>query len=293
MRAGDADALVKRPLNTEQAEVNLNGARILLVEDGETNRKFISLVLERVGACVTTAENGKVGLDAIEFQKQPYDIVLMDMQMPVMDGYTAARKLKEMNYPSPIVALTAHAMKGDDKACLEAGCTGYLTKPIDANVLVCKLGALMDTNSGIQNFSQEPQSTWKPRGNAAQPTQRMETYYKKNSEQSLDAETIVSSLPADDMLFQEIVKEFVEKLEVKLDLMSNALERRNFQEVSDLAHWLKGSGGTAGFPQFFDDAVKMEVAADDNNPEACHELMNSMKTTFTRIEVRTIQQLDA
>ena len=113
---------------------SLAGAPILVVEDGDTNRKLISLVLQRAGAVVATAENGRFGADLA--LKEPFDLVLMDMQMPVMDGYTAAMLLRQSGLTAPIIALTAHAMKGDQDRCLAAGCSGYVTKPIDADLLV-------------------------------------------------------------------------------------------------------------------------------------------------------------
>ena len=112
----------------------LEGSRILVVDDGETNRKLIRLVLEEAGAEVTCAENGKIGLEAAD--RGQFDVILMDMQMPVMDGYTAAWKLRERGCRLPIVALTAHAMRGDQEKCLAAGCTAYLTKPINIDELM-------------------------------------------------------------------------------------------------------------------------------------------------------------
>ena len=105
-----------------------------MVEDGDTNRKLIDLILRRAGLEVATAENGKLGVDAA--MSGPFDLILMDMQMPVMDGYTAARLLRQNGLTLPIIALTAHAMSGDEEKCRAAGCSGFVTKPIHAESLL-------------------------------------------------------------------------------------------------------------------------------------------------------------
>ncbi|MBX3020907.1 MAG: response regulator [Bdellovibrionales bacterium] len=115
----------------------LRGRRVLVVEDSEDNQLLVKLLLTRVGVLSDFANNGQ---EAVEMALPgKYDFILMDMQMPVKDGYAATRELRQKGYKKPIIALTAHAMKEDRARCLEAGCSDYLTKPIDSRLLFSTL----------------------------------------------------------------------------------------------------------------------------------------------------------
>jgi len=124
--------------------------RVLLVEDGSDNRRLITRLLERLGLEVTAVENGLQGWQeavASAAQGRPYDVILMDMQMPVMDGYQATERLRGEGWERPIIALTAHAMPEDRERCLRAGCDDYLAKPIRKENLLATLRRFLPANS--------------------------------------------------------------------------------------------------------------------------------------------------
>jgi PAS domain S-box-containing protein len=121
---------------------NLHGLRVLLAEDGRDNQRLITLVLERVGADVVLAENGRLACDkALDALRAgtPFDVILMDMQMPELDGWDATALLRSVHYDGPIIALTANAMEGDRDRCLAAGCDDFASKPIEKPKLLATI----------------------------------------------------------------------------------------------------------------------------------------------------------
>ncbi|MEQ1568875.1 MAG: ATP-binding protein, partial [Myxococcota bacterium] len=122
------------PMPAQRSSVELGGVRVLLAEDGPDNQVLLTTLLRRAGATVTVADNGRIAVD--KATTGTFDVILMDMQMPEMDGYQAAATLRRKGYTKPVVALTAHAMSTDRDRCLAAGCDDFLTKPVDRKLLL-------------------------------------------------------------------------------------------------------------------------------------------------------------
>jgi len=145
----DASAQAANTPGPAEAEETRLDARVLLVEDGPDNQRLISVLLRKAGAEVDLACDGREAIDravASRERGEPFDLILMDMQMPGIDGYEATRRLRNLDWAGPILALTAHAMSGDRERCIEAGCDDYATKPIDR-------ASLMETCRGLINAS--------------------------------------------------------------------------------------------------------------------------------------------
>ncbi len=256
---------------------SLAGVHVLLVEDGDTNRKLIGLVLRRAGVEVTTAENGQVGSELA--MKNPFDLILMDMQMPVMDGYTATALLRQQGIAVPIIALTAHAMKGDEDKCLTAGCSGYVTKPVDADVLVQTVAEMLAAAGRTVGPGAAAPAGVDARA-AGDPVPAAERMSAAAPAAAVGS-PLFSTLPMDDREFREIVQEFVERLQPRIAAMQQASEKRDYKELAQLAHWLKGAGGTAGFAALTEPARRLEGFVHDQQCDdietAVTELMDLAK----------------
>ncbi len=110
--------------------LRLNDARILLVDDSPDNQLLFSRILKAAGAQVEIAENGQQAIDKASLALS-YDLIIMDIRMPIVDGYEATRRIRELGFQGPIIALTAHAVVGEEERCRAAGCSDFQLKPID------------------------------------------------------------------------------------------------------------------------------------------------------------------
>jgi len=218
------------------------GRRALLAEDNAVNQRLAARLLEKQGYSVETANDGGEALEL--FSRRPYDLILMDVQMPLVDGLEATRMIRERERPTgsrvPVVILTAHAMKGDRERCLAAGADDYLAKPIDP----CQLAAVLDRLT-------VPDA--KPKASAFASAHE--------PEQPFDSKMVLERLEGDRGLLAEMIRLFDEEAPNLVHQAHAALNRADFPSLQKVAHTLRGAIGNFGAGPAFRCAEELDAAA--------------------------------
>ena len=233
----------------------LPALHILLVEDSPDNRTITVAYLQDTPYRVDIAENGAIACE--KFAAGDYDMVLMDRQMPVMDGLTATRairKWEQANHrlPTPIIALTAAALKGDREKCIAAGCTAFLTKPIKQEVLLQTI---------IEHSIVAPPSS---------------TLENRQTETIL-----VHANPR----FADLIPGFLQNRRQDIIEVLDALERGDFEAVENLAHGMKGAGGSYGFQAITDIGAALEQAAKTADTDMSRKWVGELTRYLDCVEI--------
>jgi signal transduction histidine kinase/DNA-binding NarL/FixJ family response regulator len=232
-------ANVMKLVPSPTTEISVTG-HVLLAEDNIDNQKLVSLLLRRSGAEVSIAENGQLAVDMALLN--PYDLILMDMQMPVMNGLEATRTLRQRGYRGAIVALTANATREDVESCLAAGCDDFMSKPIDRQKLYENLARQM-------------------------PRSRIPAH---------DRGPIASHLLEMDPGLLDLVTEFVERLPAVSQEIASAFQTRDFPDLKLKVHSLKGSAGNFGYPELHKLCQRLEFELATANEPAIADLLQEM-----------------
>lgn len=273
LKLGDPATIPKAPAQRETpAKVDLEGVRVLLAEDNVFNQAVATEVLHKLGCEVVVASNG---LEAVEaFCSQPFDAILMDIQMPEMDGIEATRLIrsKETSGRVLIIAQTAHAFDEDKARCLEAGMDHYISKPIRSSDLLSRLETL-----GIVYDDDSPN----PAG-ASDDTlaDKLDRAY----ENGFDLKALLERLGGDEESLREMVDLFFEQIEIMLNELNTAEQEEDWEKTATISHSLKGAFATFGAFRLRETAEEIEIAARKLDARETKVLMERMRKELNLLE---------
>jgi len=282
--------------------------RVLNVDDGDSNRELIRLVLQRKNLTVEMAADGREAVDMA--LSSEYDVVLMDMNMPGMDGYTATGLLRSYGLQMPIIALTASTMCGSEEKCLDAGCSHFLAKPVEIDKLLELLATLSGGSepSAVDRAMPDAGQAAKTSVSivsqpAASPTSGFTNASASSGESDRSAVCVApasperllddgsgqgpvnSTLPLDDPEFRDIVTGFVVRLREQVEAIETAWKCRDMEQLSELAHWLKGAAGTVGFQDYTGPALALMEAARNRQLDVIDRHVRDICSLTSRIQV--------
>ena len=254
----------------------IQGASVLLAEDNKVNQQIVSELLGRKGVNITIAENGKQALEQI--RQKDFDLVLMDIQMPEMDGLTATREIRKWEAENfkgrdayeeiPIIAMTAHAMAGDREKSLKAGMNDHIVKPIEPKDLYVTLIRFVKPTDKGQDLEIEAQ----PENNLAEET---------NSEfpvhlAGIDLDNGLKRVAGNKKLYLRLLRDFCKENEGFSTQINRALKDEDIATACRLAHTLKGSAGNIGAVEMQEKALLLETAIENEEADLDIRLVNTL-----------------
>ncbi len=255
-----ATALGAEPLTNGEpssiAIMNDQPLRILLAEDNQINQRLACAILEKFGHRITVARDGAEVLEL--FGNAEFDLILMDVQMPKIDGIEATRQIRDRErsgHHIPIVALSAHTYQGFREQCLEAGMDDYLSKPLRRNTLLTTIEKLTGRRSGIKNSGAQPQPL----------------------EREVDWRQAFETVGGDRKLLSDLIDVFLEEHPQMLADIDKSIEANDFVSVGRVAHGVKGALNYLGALRAVTVARKLEEMAPTRNADACRTAMQELK----------------
>jgi two-component system, sensor histidine kinase and response regulator len=252
-----------------------NRLRVLLAEDNAVNQLVALRLLEKCGHTVTVAANGRKAVEA--WEEGSFDALLMDVQMPEMDGLEATRAIREKERSTggriPIIAMTAHAMKGDDERCLAAGMDDYLAKPIRREELTAALDKV-----GVRKVARESP---------------LDSVTVRQDMESVDLVAALERLGGDRELFDELVQVFKDGCPDVVSGMRRAIDDRDAGTLEHSAHTLKGSSANLGAIAVSRASMELETLARSNRLESADEQFKVLQKELERLfsELQSLREV--
>ena len=250
--------------------------KVLLVEDNMINQRLACRLLEKHGHEITLADNGLEALEELEKNGYEYfDAVLMDVQMPEMDGLEATRTIRKREKDTkthiPIIAMTAHAMKGDKKRCLNAGMDDYISKPVDARQLNKALLSLSTHPPHTESHEEQEEELLQP-------------------EEAVDLSAILNNIDGDREFLNEIVSAFLEQSSELMTDIKTAVAENDNEALEFTAHTLKGAVANFGAEIVKETAFKLEQMGRNNDLSQAEAVYQNLEEEMDRVRTALAEE---
>jgi CheY-like chemotaxis protein len=256
-------------------EKKMQNIHLLVVEDNPVNQKMALTMIRKAGYIVDGVENGKLAVDTLK--KQPYDLVLMDVQMPVMDGYQATQEIRKMEGDkkhTTIVAMTAHAMAGDREKCIKAGMDDYLSKPINPQEMFKTI------TKWVRPQLEEEFSDDKPLPEEARTEQAIKS---QQDNPLIDMEAAMARFGNDEEFFREMAEEFLKYAPEQITALEKAAQKGDADSVQKTAHSIKGAAGNLSAQNIFSLALTIENKGRSKDIKGVSLLIEDLKTEVSEL----------
>jgi len=290
--SADAEGIKVKEEAKDEIHIAKLAGTILVAEDNADNRKLLDFYLKKSGVRFSFVENGKEVLEKSLDGK--FDLILMDMQMPVMDGYTATKKLRERGFTRPIIGLTANSLESEIRKSIDAGCDKVLGKPYNWNMLfgllkeyiaakgeasdvVVKLALADEQSQRISNLSLDSFSSHDAQSNI-----------DKNDDSSSSEgnnSPIVSPLYSDAPELQPLILEFLESVDSYIRSVENQLSQKEWAGLKQVAHDISGVSGMYGYAESSELAKQLRLACMQKDVSSCRKIANSLTSTLKRMKL--------
>ncbi|MCJ8293100.1 MAG: response regulator [Colwellia sp.] len=269
------------PENTKNKKITIKplpkSTRVLLVDDNSINQVVAKTLLTNLGAQVEIANNGKEALVCLE--KDYFDVVLMDCQMPIMDGYTATRAIRksQRDYNDIyIIAMTANAMSGDREKCINAGMNDYLTKPVD--IIALENSLLNALNMPIEELEAVTHTQ-------TETVVTSNTTEESNSHQIWGKDEFYKRVGQNQQLAERIVAMYCEDIPSEIDKLRQAMTVKDIKSIEAIAHKIKGSSANLEAKKLAQCALEIELDVKENNCVDIESLSIKLKDNFAELLV--------
>ena len=267
--------------NVNQMEFS---GRVLVAEDVLTNQKLIRYILEKAGFDVTMVGDGnKVVQKALSLS---FDLIFMDIQMPNMNGFEATKIIREKSIQTPIIALTANAMNGDEINCINAGCSDYLSKPIDRQELIDKISQYISPSVPSEKIDEIESQVNELADICCEQVCEERLFDEKDnnmaSEEVINFDKLISRL-GDEELIKEVVPIFLNDSQERVEKLQEAVLSKDSEAIKFYSHAIKGAARNVGAERLSDIAGRLESLSRERDLESVGSFYEELKTEYEKV----------